>query len=108
MRKNLSAKAGLEIQQDCDVVCSLLLRKDDRGIEGVVVLPDNKRRKVRVGTQLSASTVKQREHEDKESMQSMQNKDAAGLMIKTNTKVGKRAFQCCFRIAVLGCRLTVS
>ena len=77
--------AGLS---DCGVVCSLIVRQDERGIEGVVIVPEGKRRKVRIGTQLSASAVKQREHEEKEGMQTMQQKDAAGLQVKSNTKAG--------------------
>ena len=63
--------------------------QDDRGIEGVIILPDKKRRKVRKGVQLSSSSVKQSEHEDGKSREEAQAKQAATLEIKSNTKAGQ-------------------
>ena len=37
--------------------------QDDRGVDGVIIVPDTKRRKVSVGSKLSVDKVRQDEHE---------------------------------------------
>ena len=69
-----------------DLVSDHSLRKDDRGIEGVIILPDDKRRKVRVGTKMSTESGKSHEHEDRESRDLYQAKNEAALAIASNTQ----------------------
>ena len=49
-------------------------------------MPDNKRRKVRVGSKLSASSVKQSEHETRAARDQAHEKELENLKINTNTK----------------------
>ena len=66
--------AGLEIQQD------------DRGQDGVIIVPDGKRRKVRFGTRMSADRVKQSEHEAASQSRAEQEKNAEKNALAVNTQ----------------------
>ncbi|CAK9076317.1 unnamed protein product, partial [Durusdinium trenchii] len=64
--------------------------KDDRGKEGVVIIEDDKRRKVRVGTNCSTSSVKTSEHETRQTRDEHFEKESAGLLnVKFNTQDGR-------------------
>ena len=60
--------------------------EDDRGVEGVVILPDSNKRKVRVGTKMATETGKTHEHESREVRDEQQAKNQAALVIASNTE----------------------
>ena len=65
----------------------LQVQQDDRGIEGVIILKDDgKKRKVRIGTKVSNERVKQNEHETGAQSRALQDSEAAKNDLLTNTK----------------------
>eukprot|EP00435_Cladocopium_sp_Y103_P025405 s25_g6.t1 len=67
-------------------VKGLQVQQDDRGVEGVIILPEGKKRKVRVGTKVSNDRIKQSEHETGAQSRSHQDREAAKNVLAMNTK----------------------
>ena len=57
-------------------------------MEGVLILPDTERRKVKVGSMLSRSSVQRDEHDCKTSRNEQFQKDSEDLKVTSITKVG--------------------
>ncbi|CAJ1413162.1 unnamed protein product [Effrenium voratum] len=60
--------------------------KDDLGVEGVIILPESKTKRVRMGTRKSSSRVKQGEHADGKDMDVAHQKNKSNLELEVNTK----------------------
>ncbi|CAK9112467.1 Uncharacterized protein SCF082_LOCUS52143, partial [Durusdinium trenchii] len=59
---------------------------DDRGVDGVIIMPDNKKRKVRVGAKMESSSIKRSEFENHAERDEKQKKDAQSFAIQSNDK----------------------
>ena len=70
------------------------LLQDDRNIDGVIILPDNKKRKVLIGSRLSINKVRQDTHESSSALDSAFQKDSEKLALDVNTQAGPAA-ACC-------------
>ena len=60
--------------------------QDDRGVDGVIIVPDTKRRKVIVGSKLSVDKVRQDEHESASLQDLAFQRDADKLTLDVNTQ----------------------
>lgn len=62
--------------------------EDERGVEGVLILPNegNNKKKVRVGTKLSASTVKRSEFDNSAARDALHERESAALQIEANSQ----------------------
>lgn len=56
--------------------------QDERGIEGVIIMDQNKK-KVLVGTRLAATKERKKQHEEKENQEEEYDKIQTGLDVKT-------------------------
>ena len=63
--------------------------QDDLGVEGVIIMPDQKTKRVRIGTRKSSSRVKQGEHADGKDMDSAHQKNKQNLEVEVNSKDSK-------------------
>lgn len=66
--------------------CPTLHSQDDLGVEGVIILPESKTKRVRMGTRKSSSRVKQGEHADGKDMDVAHQKNKSNLELEVNTK----------------------
>lgn len=64
----------------------LKISQDDRGIEGVIEMADQKRRKVRIGSKVSSESVKRSEFESTATRDSAREQDLKNLQPDTNSK----------------------
>ena len=63
----------------------LVLRsKDDRGIDGVIVIPDVNKKRVRIGTKMSTESVRQSQHESGTARDEAYQKQSKKLDLQVN------------------------
>ncbi|CAE7038253.1 RE1 [Symbiodinium sp. CCMP2592] len=75
---------GVKIQQDRRE--QPFKSEDDRGIEGVIVLPNSSKRKVVVGTRMSVDKTRQSEHESGGAMEQAFQNESASVMPEMNNQ----------------------
>ena len=67
------------------VHCFLPL-EDERGIDGVIILPSDGKKKVTIGCRMASTKEKRTEHEDKSGQDEAFEKAAAGLAVQGQTQ----------------------
>ncbi|CAK9078029.1 unnamed protein product, partial [Durusdinium trenchii] len=67
-------------------VLGLKLQQDDRGIEGVLVMADSSKKKVRIGSKVSTESVRQAEHESGTARNQAHEKESEKLQMQINEK----------------------
>lgn len=83
---NFCSKLFNKLSQISSFSVQSLSLEDERGIDGVVTLPSDGKKKVLIGTRLASTKEKRSEHADKDGQDDAFEKHAEGLEVEGQTK----------------------
>lgn len=63
-------------------------KEDERGIDGVMVVPDLNKKKVRIGTKVASDSIKQQEFEGSTARNEAHKKESDKMVLEVNEKAG--------------------
>ncbi|CAE7402196.1 unnamed protein product [Symbiodinium sp. CCMP2592] len=89
-------KAPADIKKKCRTLAAkknwivnaldMKIQQDERGVEGVIILPDSKRRKVLIGTKMAADKIRRSEVETGADLEAAFQRDSSKLQAEVNTE----------------------
>ncbi|CAE7796920.1 unnamed protein product [Symbiodinium sp. CCMP2456] len=81
-------KAPADVKRKCRTLAAKKnwIVSDDRGVEGVIILPDSKRRKVLIGTKMAADKIRRGEVENGGDLENAFQRDSSKLQAEVNTE----------------------